>query len=328
DNGGFISSDNLDFGNGGNAGDIFINARTIDVNGGLSEQQPSKISALSENDFSAGSVNITTEIIRIRNGAKINVSNESSGQAGNLNIKASNFILDNGGTLTAKVNGGQQGNINLYIDKLILLQAGSSITTNATNASQGGNIVINSPVIAGFKNSDIIANAVDGNGGNINITTQGIFGSQFRHKLTDESDITASSQFGINGTVEINNVGIDPSSGLVDLPVELLNPSQEIVRGCSNQSKNKFVVTGRGGIPLNPTQWFNVINIWSKPLDSIKPFQKNYNSTETSQIYNHSKILEATGFIRNQQGKIELVALRNRSLRTTQPINCRGDKDR
>jgi large exoprotein involved in heme utilization and adhesion len=31
----------------------------------------------------------------------------------------------------------------------------------------GGNITINAPVIAGFENSDIIANAVQGNGGNI-----------------------------------------------------------------------------------------------------------------------------------------------------------------
>ncbi|MEL7246600.1 MAG: S-layer family protein, partial [Cyanobacteria bacterium J06573_2] len=219
----------------------------------------------------------------------------------------------------------QQGNINLDINELVLLQGGSSITTNATDASQGGNIIIDSAVIAGFENSDIIANAVDGDGGNIDITTQGIFGLKFRQQSTDESDISASSQFGVNGTVEINNFGIDPASGLVELPVDLINPSQKVKKGCSNQGKNKFAVTGRGGIPLSPTQWFNVINIWSKPLDSIKPFQKNYNSTETSQIYNHSKILEATGFIRNQQGKIELVALRNRSLRTTQPINCRGD---
>ena len=37
-------------------------------------------------------------------------------------------------------------------------------------------------------------------GGNINITTQGIFGLEFREELTPESDITASSKFGVNGT--------------------------------------------------------------------------------------------------------------------------------
>ena len=34
------------------------------------------------------------------------------------------------------------------------------------------------PIVAGFENSDIIANAVNGRGGNIQITTQGIFGTE------------------------------------------------------------------------------------------------------------------------------------------------------
>ena len=309
----------------GNAGNISINARSIDVNGDLSEQQlPSQISALSQNNFAAGSVNITTESIRIRNGAEINVSNQSLGEAGNFNLIANNLLLDNGGRIKAEVNGGQQGNINLDISELMLLQGESSITTNATDASKGGNITINSPVIAGFENSDIIANAVDGDGGNIDITTQGIFGLKFRQQLTDESDISASSQFGVNGTVEINNIEIDPSSGLVELPVELINPSQQMKRGCSNQGKNKFVVIGRGGIPHSPTQWFNLINTWSEPFNLIKHPKQSNNTVKTTQILNQPTIIEATGFIRNQKGEIELAALENRSLRTTKALNCSG----
>ena len=309
----------------GNAGNISINARSIDVNGDLSEQQlPSQISALSQNDFAAGSVNITTESIRIRNGAEINVSNQGLGEAGNLNLTANNLLIDSGGRIKAEVNGGQQGNINLDINELVLLQGGSSITTNATDASQGGNIIIDSAVIAGFENSDIIANAVDGDGGNIDITTQGIFGLKFRQQSTDESDISASSQFGVNGTVEINNFGIDPASGLVELPVDLINPSQKIARGCSNQGKNKFVVIGRGGIPHNPTQWLNSISTWSEPFNFIKHPQQSTNTVKTTQILNQPHIIEATGFIRNQKGEIELVALGNRSLRTTQAVDCSG----
>ena len=309
----------------GNAGDISINARSVDVNGVSSQQQLlSQISALSQNDFAAGSVNITTERIRIHNGAEINVSNQGLGEAGNLNLTANNLLLDNAGRIKAEVNGGQQGNINLDISQLMLLQGGSSITTNATDASKGGNIIIDSAVIAGFENSDIIANAVDGDGGNIDITTQGIFGSIFRQKLTDESDITASSKFGINGTVEINNFGIDPASGLFELPVDLINPSQKIARGCSNQGKNKFVVTGRGGIPHNPTQWLNSISTWSEPFNFIKHLHQSTNFVKTTQIFNQPHIIEATGFIRNQKGEIELVVLGNRFLRTTQAVYCSG----
>ncbi|MEL6259902.1 MAG: hypothetical protein AAFR12_02460 [Cyanobacteria bacterium J06626_6] len=73
-------------------------------------------------------------------------------------------------------------------------------------------------LIIGRENSDIVANAADGRDGNINIITQGIFGLQFRSQLTPQSDITASSQIGIDGTVKIENAGLDADSGLMTLP--------------------------------------------------------------------------------------------------------------
>jgi large exoprotein involved in heme utilization and adhesion len=54
-----------------------------------------------------------------------------------------------------------------------VLRQNSLINATAGGTGNGGNITINAPVIAGFENSDIIANAVQGNGGNITITTQG-----------------------------------------------------------------------------------------------------------------------------------------------------------
>jgi len=65
------------------------------------------------------------------------------------------------------------------------------------------------------ENSDITANAFQGNGGNINISTNTIFGLKFRSQLTPLSDITASSQFGLSGQVTINRLDIDPSKGLL-----------------------------------------------------------------------------------------------------------------
>ncbi|MHC5731332.1 MAG: filamentous hemagglutinin, partial [Nostoc sp.] len=99
-----------------------------------------------------------------------------------------------------------------------------------------------------------IANAFNGNGGNINITTQGIFGLKYRDRLTRESDITASSQFGVSGTVQVNTIGIDPNSGLVELPANVTDPSQQIATGCAGSEGSSFVATGRGGIPKNPTE--------------------------------------------------------------------------
>lgn len=64
------------------------------------------------------------------------------------------------------------------------------------------------------ENSNIFANAFTGNGGNVNITTNGIYGLEFRPQLTSLSDIAASSQFGVQGNVTVNTPEIDPSRGL------------------------------------------------------------------------------------------------------------------
>ena len=72
-------------------------------------------------------------------------------------------------------------------------------------------------MLVALENSDIIANAVRGDGGNIQINTQGILGTALRESLTPESDITASSQFGVSGVTEITSVQVDPGSGIMAL---------------------------------------------------------------------------------------------------------------
>jgi len=131
-------------------------------------------------------------------------------------------------------------------------------------------------------------------------------GLEFRDGETSESDITASSQFGVSGTVQINNVGVDPNSGLVELPENVTDPSQQIATGCSNTNSSSFVATGRGGVPQNPTQEVRSDRTWSDTRD-ISAFQN------TPQIQAQTPIqpqipIQATSWHRNTQGKIELIA--------------------
>jgi large exoprotein involved in heme utilization and adhesion len=58
----------------------------------------------------------------------------------------------------------------LQLQKILILRHGSNITATAGGNGNAGNILINSPIILGLENSDIVANAVQGQGGNINIT--------------------------------------------------------------------------------------------------------------------------------------------------------------
>ncbi len=270
-----------------------------------------------------GDLQIRTGKLLIQDGASVSVSNLGMGNAGNLLVTADSIRLRNAASLSAESRAGSQGNIILNAGDLIL-RDGSNVTTNAMGLATGGNIKIDSAVIAGFENSDISANAVEGNGGQIDIITQGIFGLEFRNELTEESDITASSEFGVNGTVAINNISIDPSSGLVELAVDLVDGSQQIASGCSNNSDNTFVATGRGGIPKNPNQQVDVNPTWSDIRDLSAYRKQNNNTVENTQISNKPAIVEATGFIRNENGEIELVAAQNTSLKTKQVPNCSG----
>ncbi|MEA5596589.1 S-layer family protein [Rivularia sp. UHCC 0363] len=270
-----------------------------------------------------GNVTINTPRLNMKDNARISVGSDSTGKAGSILINVDTLSLDNGTEIVASTASGNGGNIDLNLQEILLMRRGSLINTEAKGAGNGGNITINSPVIAGFENSDIIANAVEGNGGNINITTQGIFGLEFRDSLTEESDITASSQFGVNGTVDINNFGIDPSSGLVELSTELTDSSQQVATGCSSNKGSSFVATGRGGIPQNPTEQVDENLTWSDVRD-LSAYRQRNNNIQAIQISNKSTIIEATGFIRNENGEIEFIAAQNTPFSTQQVAECSG----
>ncbi|MEM7715962.1 MAG: S-layer family protein, partial [Cyanobacteria bacterium P01_A01_bin.68] len=250
----------------------------------------------------AGNLNISSKQINIRDQGRIMATNFGTGNAGDLTINADTIFVDNQAGLEAGVVSGDRGNINLT-SQFIQLRRQSGISTNATGTANGGNININSPVIAGFENSDIVANAVEGNGGEINITTQGLFGLQFRDQLTDKSDITASSEFGINGTVQINNVGIEPSSGLVELP-ELINTDVVIANSCVARSRKQdstFYITSKAGFPYAPGE--------AVPSDysmfEVRALSDNTSlKTSASPRKQADSIVEATGIYRLENGEL------------------------
>jgi filamentous hemagglutinin family protein len=318
-NGGTIDSSITGSGKGGN---LVINATdSIEVRGTIpGSRNPSRIGSsgiiLDEPlrlrlrlppapTGDSGNLTINTGKLSVTDGALVNVQNQGSGNAGALRINADSIFLNNRGRITASAKSGEGGNLNLQVQDTVIMRRDSQISSEAGEKGNGGNTTINAPFIIGLENSDIIANAVQGNGGKINITTQGIFGLKFRDRLTPENDITASSEFGVNGIVQINNIGIDPSSGLVELPVNLVDSSQQIATGCSSTNGSSFVATGRGGVPQNPNQQVMSDRTWDDIRD-ISAYRKT--SSVTAQMPPSSEVLvQATGWHRNADGKIELI---------------------
>lgn len=266
--------------------------------------------ARSDATGNAGSLTITTEQLHVLDGAEVTVSSEL-GQAGNLIANADSILLDKG-KITAVTGAGNGGNITLQNLDLLQMRDNSLISAEALRAANGGNIKLDTQFLVAVpsENSDIIANAVEGNGGNIEITSSGIFGLQYRDRLTQESDINASSEFGLDGTVEINTPDIDPNSGLVSLPTVPVDT--QVSQACTpsgNQAQNEFVVTGRGGLPPSPDETLSTDAVQVDWV-TLNPTVENRNQNVSTNITTPepNSMVEATGWTLNDQGEVILTA--------------------
>jgi filamentous hemagglutinin family protein len=291
----------------------------------------------------AGNLTIETRQLTIRDGATATVENLApvnlapTEEGGDLNVNAESIRLIDGGSLNAETRAGDRGNITIN-SKDILLRNNSQITTDAQQTATGGNITINTDTLVAVpgENSDITANAQQGSGGQVSISAQGIFGTQFRDRGTRLSDITATSDSGpqFNGTVQIDIRGVDPNRGLVELPETLADSSNQIVQTCASQARsNSFVITGRGGLPPTPSEALNSAPGWidwrvsgrggdegtreARETREIKGAEEFFSSqspipTPQAPIQNpkskiRNPLIEATGWVINSDGTVRLV---------------------
>ena len=258
----------------GNAGNITLNVKDKITVSGIGEAFRSGLfaSTSAESTGQGGNIFIDPRLVIIENGASVSVGSDGTGDAGDIFLEAGTLQLDNG-FITAQTASTQGGDINLQLGELLSLRKGSQISTTAGNqqfGGNGGNIDIDTPIIVAIpqENSDITADAFSGDGGNINISTQGIFGIGFQEEPTPESGITASSEFGLDGNVEINTPDTDPTKGLIELPDNIIDNSDQVYIACvpgSPEFENTFISVGTGGIaksPLEMLQESSIITNW------------------------------------------------------------------
>jgi filamentous hemagglutinin family protein len=302
----------------GRAGSLNVNANENAAESVQLSGQDSGLRAQATAGGDAGSLTINTRQLLVEDGAEVTVSSPL-GQAGNLTATA-NSILLNQGKLTAVTGAGDGGNIRLGVPdsllNLLLMRNRSEISAEALGTANGGNIEINTDVLAALENSDISADAEQAFGGRVIIGAQGIFGTEFREAETLESDITATSELGpqFSGTVELNTPDVDPSSGLAPVPV--VPVETEIVQACtpgSTGGESEFVVTGRGGLPPNPSAVLSSdaievdwVTLTSREGDSSSPAISASPTAPKS-----ASMAEAQGWVVNRDGEVVLTASAN-----------------
>jgi filamentous hemagglutinin family protein len=281
-----------------------------------------------------GNLLIVTDRLLVQDGGTLNVSSRSEAPdargAGEINLTARTIQLNNRGQITAESRSGAGGDIKLTIGDGLLLRRNSLISATAGTAQRGGdggNITLNA--LQGFivgvrsENSDITANAFSGRGGEVRINAQGIYQftprsrteliqllnttnpTQLNPQRLQSNDITAISQGNPNldGVVAVTTPDIDPSRGLVPLPIALTDPSNQIDRTCAARTSvtgSHFTVSGHGGLPAQPSDMIGS----QQPISRLVKLD---NAAAKQQTMNRpNPIVEAQTATRLENGKIRL----------------------
>jgi filamentous hemagglutinin family protein len=258
----------------------------------------------------AGSLEINTNRLLLQDESQIAAGSIGSGNAGTITVKAQRIELKNQSEINAETTANQGGNIIFQDVDLLLLRTGSFISTTAGTAQaggDGGNITFSGKFIVGVsqENSDISANAFTGKGGNVTLNAQGIFGIQSRLKLTPLSDITASSEFGISGTVTLNTPNADPSRGTTTLPTGLVDTNALIANSCIARTsrQGRFTITGTGGVAAQPDDLANS----SFPTYELVPdTARSQTTAPSSTLRSDEAIAEPDGVYRLANGEVVL----------------------
>ena len=251
-----------------------------------------------------GLVTIRTGELVLSEAAQLSASSQGTGAAGGLDIAATRQVQLSQSTIQAESRGGDRGNIELAAP-VLLLRDRSQITTNAMGEATGGNITLNTPIVVGLGNSDIVARATQGAGGNIDIQSSGLFGIAPRPQLTPGNDINASSDVGLNGTVAISTPSVDPDSGLVELPSDTTDSTNELSAGCS-ASQNTFTASGRGGLPSTPYGTLTSNRPWQDFRPTQMLTEAESSATPRAQAAPTDPIVEASAWRVNHNDEVVL----------------------
>jgi filamentous hemagglutinin family protein len=175
---------------------------------------------------------------------------ERGGDAGTITMKADTIRLTGKAAITTEAISGGGGGITLNINNLVLLTDSNISTSVQEGAGNGGDLNLN-PEFVILENGKIIARANEGHGGNINITTTGIY----RFPPESNSPIDASSKLGIDGEVVVNSPDTDISGQLLVLSTDFVNAADQMQPPCSSriaENLSSFVLVESEGISTSP----------------------------------------------------------------------------
>jgi filamentous hemagglutinin family protein len=232
----------------GNAGNINIKADSLTLdNGGT-------INSGTTNIGFGGNITLTArQSATIQDGATISAKSTGPGNAGNILINAGQQFEMQNGSITTQAAQASGGNIDIRaIDRVRLVNSPISSSVQGGPTTAGGNITIDPKVVV-LQNSDILARARQGNGGNITITTP-LF-------LADQTSLVdASSQFGLSGIVRIQSPTSNLSGTVTQLSSKTAQTQALLQNRCvalAGGEQSTFILASRDALPSEPGGWLS-----------------------------------------------------------------------
>jgi hypothetical protein len=239
---------------------VTVAANNLTVEGGA------QIANSTAGSGKGGDVNITvaSDIILPDPGPQITAQSTDSGDAGSITVSARRLLMSNGGAISteAATSTASGGNITLHVRDLLYLTSSEITTSVKGETGNGGNITID-PQLVILNHSSIIAEAIEGHGGNITITASEFIPSS-------DSIISATSELGISGTVEILGPRVDVNGALVVLSSELRGRTEVLREACAARAGrpiSSLVEEGRGGLPQNPETTLPALYIAGRDIE-------------------------------------------------------------
>lgn len=253
--GALLDSSTMSTGRGGNI--VLALAGRASISGALTDGSPvgifSRTVGTTPDAGPGGNITLTAgQSVTVQDGATVSASSTGSGNAGNISIHAGQRFEMQNGSVTTSASQATGGNIEINAIDLIRVVNGHISTSVLGGSGNGGNISIDPNTVI-LQNSQIVAKAVAGAGGNVSITTP-LF-------LADQSSIVdASSQFGLNGSVTIQS----PTSNLSGTVGQLASkpsPIQALIQNrcaaLADSQQSTFILSGRQAYPTTPGGWLS-----------------------------------------------------------------------
>lgn len=224
----------------------------LDVIAGAFVMQGGRLSALSRGTQKGGNIAVNVQgPVTLTDGAAISASSVGAGDAGNISITAGPQFFSQNAAITTDASHASGGNITIQATDAIRL-ANTRLSTSVQGGpdSSGGNILLD-PAVVTLQNSQVLAQATQGAGGNINIIAGAFL-------IDPASVVSASSEFGVSGAVNIQSPVSNLSNTLATLPQEPLQAQNLLHQRCAAQVNGRLsslVVAGRDTLPVEPGSW-------------------------------------------------------------------------